>query len=113
MMCRGSFRRVASATAQSTARSLVGEPSTPTTMALRGVVSTFCAFSMVIFFLGTTNTDTPRARRQGTWSRLLAPRRHGVGTFGSDAPCTSGPRSYSCLLYTSDAADDLTRVDLG
>src|SRR5665811_1746392 len=23
------------------------------------------------------------------------------------------PSSYSCLLYTSDAADDLTRVDLG
>ena len=23
------------------------------------------------------------------------------------------PEGYSCLLYTSDAADDLTRVDLG
>ena len=24
-----------------------------------------------------------------------------------------GERRYTCLLYTSDAADDLTRVDLG
>src|SRR5665811_2612223 len=27
--------------------------------------------------------------------------------------CTSSFTSYTCLLYTSDAADDLTRVDLG
>ena len=27
--------------------------------------------------------------------------------------CPSNPKSYACLLYTSDAADDLLCVDLG
>src|SRR5665811_1843859 len=31
-----------------------------------------------------------RARGQGTWSRVLAPWRHCVGTFGSDAPLHIG-----------------------
>src|SRR5665811_441524 len=31
----------------------------------------------------------------------------------AEPPPSPAPRSSTCLLYTSDAADDLTRVDLG
>src|SRR5665811_1965783 len=33
--------------------------------------------------------------------------------FATGANLTATHRRYVCLLYTSDAADDLTRVDLG
>ena len=44
-----------------------------------------------------------------------------IAKFGVDTPCNLShvsvrqniSLSYLCLLYTSDAGDDLTRVDLG
>src|SRR5665811_80648 len=37
----------------------------------------------------------------------------GLGAVFAFPPCSREKESAACLLYTSDAADDLTRVDLG
>src|SRR5678816_3723497 len=44
--------------------------------------------------------------------RVLAPEGNGVRNTLANTPTASPEYSYSCLLYTSDAADERSSVDL-
>src|SRR5665811_2303558 len=77
-------------------------------------VNEYCNSSWDPRHFGTTHRNTARTLRDlgGTWTV--------PGTGYGDALAVHVTRiwnladpSYLCLLYTSDAADDLTRVDLG
>eukprot|EP00969_Alexandrium_andersonii_P229778 10147649-Alexandrium_andersonii.AAC.1 len=48
--------------------------------------------------------DRPGQSWTRDWSRLPGPRRSGSWSPGA---CGTSGRSRSCLLYTSDAADDM------
>ena len=69
MMCNGNRLRLASPTAQPRARSLLGEPSTPTTMAPRGTGLLLMVFSLEV---GASLTNTGQVRDGRT--RHLVPR---------------------------------------
>ena len=49
----------------------------------------------------------------GSLASIQMPAHVRDGFILDDRPDTAATRSMDCLLYTSDAADDLTRVDLG
>src|SRR5471030_2596258 len=70
MMCNGNTLRAASSTAQPKARSLVGEPSTPTTMAPGGMGLLLMACSLCILGSGAAKT----ARHEGVRTGHLVPR---------------------------------------
>src|SRR5665811_2555753 len=57
----------------------------------------------------------PRAKAPAAETAESAPlAKRPIGNSLERAPATTAlPGSATCLLYTSDAADDLTRVDLG
>src|SRR5665811_626091 len=65
-----------------------------------------------------THADAPRVLiansnlvpHWATWEHFNELDRAGLMMYGQ---MTAGSWIYICLLYTSDAADDLTRVDLG
>src|SRR5450759_5091348 len=95
MMCNGNTRRVASSTAQSRAMSLVGEPSTPTTMVPRGTGLVLMAVS-----LGICSRTQPTFGCYKLWS--LRGRAHRALGPAEDAN-GAGPLA---LLLTSDGSDD-------
>src|SRR5665811_2198482 len=70
------------------------------------------------------STTTSASAKPSAASPIITPVRHSGPNHGlpgrtrlpgaSAKSCGApGARASSCLLYTSDAADDLTRVDLG
>src|SRR5680860_1926633 len=54
---------------------------------------------------------SPRAFPRGRVEEILSVRRNGLSRSG--LRCYNHDQLHTCLLYTSDAADDLLCVDLG
>src|SRR5665811_2626236 len=73
---------------------------------------------------GTSMTTATILESEETVSLIASDKVEGTAVYGTDQKKIgkleramidkiSGKVAYACLLYTSDAADDLTRVDLG
>ena len=70
------------------------------------------AYEMLRSLVGSEMCIRDRVRTPAGSARIPA-RRSATAPKRTRLNCPMGPRSRTCLLYTSDAADDLLCVDLG